>query len=408
MMSLPQLTKPTLFTITLPGCPVTVVAAHIPAAREDDTTKRLASGWGATPQEAFLRCAREVAERLSGQYFGTESVRYTSQAMLGDTAMSPHEIALFDDQQFVTRTTWNLSHAGFNEVPTRWTSTEELEWIATTRRLSSVEQWLPAALCFLGFPAKPCNLPLADSNGLAAGEDIEDAAIRAFFELVERDAVAIWWYNRIARPRIGPSDVEQPLASAYASWCRGRQRDFLLQDLTHDLEIPVASAISCDEKGGRIAIGFGAGPTFAEAVRHAVGELAQCEANVALITARYDHCGDAGMSADAKALFQWTKSANLDAHPYLVGKNPQELPQFPARWNLTRCHELCRRQGLEFLALDLSRVTIGIPVARVVVPGLRPPWSRFAPGRLFDVPVRMGWRTTPLPLDALNPVPIMF
>jgi ribosomal protein S12 methylthiotransferase accessory factor len=43
-------------------------------------------------------------------------------------------------------------------------------------------------------------------------------------------------------------------------------------------------------------------------------------------------------------------------------------------------------------------------VARVVVPGLRHFWRRLAPGRLYDVPVELGWLATPLTEDQLNPV----
>jgi ribosomal protein S12 methylthiotransferase accessory factor len=38
------------------------------------------------------------------------------------------------------------------------------------------------------------------------------------------------------------------------------------------------------------------------------------------------------------------------------------------------------------------------------VPGLRHFWPRFAPGRLYDVPVRLGWIARPLAEDELNPI----
>jgi hypothetical protein len=44
--------------------------------------------------------------------------------------------------------------------------------------------------------------------------------------------------------------------------------------------------------------------------------------------------------------------------------------------------------------------------ARVIVPGLRPHWARFAPGRLYDVPVRSKDLTEPTRYEDLNPVPL--
>jgi hypothetical protein len=44
----------------------------------------------------------------------------------------------------------------------------------------------------------------------------------------------------------------------------------------------------------------------------------------------------------------------------------------------------------------------------VVVPGLRHFWARFAPGRLYGVPVRLGWRERPAAEGELNPVAMFF
>jgi len=62
---------------------------------------------------------------------------------------------------------------------------------------------------------------------------------------------------------------------------------------------------------------------------------------------------------------------------------------------------------MEFLVLDQTRPDIGMPVVRVIVPGLRHFWPRFAPGRLYDVPVRMGHRDRPLAESDLNPAPVI-
>ena len=58
------------------------------------------------------------------------------------------------------------------------------------------------------------------------------------------------------------------------------------------------------------------------------------------------------------------------------------------------------------LILDQTRPDINMPVVKVVVPGLRHFWPRFAPGRLFEVPVELGRLTKPTPYDQLNPIPL--
>jgi hypothetical protein len=66
-----------------------------------------------------------------------------------------------------------------------------------------------------------------------------------------------------------------------------------------------------------------------------------------------------------------------------------------------RLHEL----GHETLVLDHTRPDVGFPTARVIAPGLRHFWARLAPGRLYDVPVSLGWLGRPQREDELNPIP---
>lgn len=74
------------------------------------------------------------------------------------------------------------------------------------------------------------------------------------------------------------------------------------------------------------------------------------------------------------------------------------------RDDVLACQALVERLGLEMLVLDQTRPDIGLPVVKVLVPGLRHFWPRFAPGRLYDVPVQLGWLPRPLPEEELNPI----
>ena len=58
------------------------------------------------------------------------------------------------------------------------------------------------------------------------------------------------------------------------------------------------------------------------------------------------------------------------------------------------------------LVLDQTRADVGLPVVKVIVPGLRHFWARYAPGRLYDVPVQLGWLDQPLRETEFNPIPM--
>jgi len=102
----------------------------------------------------------------------------------------------------------------------------------------------------------------------------------------------------------------------------------------------------------------------------------------------------------------------LSEHPYLApsGSPPEELDssvkfgQLGAHEQAAACVAIAKRAGLDFLVLDQTRADIEVPVVRVIVPGLRHFYRRFAPGRLYDVPVKLGLRDRPTPESELNPI----
>src|ERR1700722_6771256 len=102
----------------------------------------------------------------------------------------------------------------------------------------------------------------ADSNGCAAGNTLEEAILQGFLELVERDAVAIWWYNRLQRAeidldRLGDSYIRD-LRAQFAAMGRG----LWVLDLTSDMDIPVVMAVSHWNEDGQERIEFDAGEHF--------------------------------------------------------------------------------------------------------------------------------------------------
>jgi ribosomal protein S12 methylthiotransferase accessory factor len=101
----------------------------------------------------------------------------------------------------------------------------------------------------------------------------------------------------------------------------------------------------------------------------------------------------------------------VEAYPFLLpARSPMQSPPLGldvpldnAREQVEACVEVARRAGLDFLVLDQTRPDVGVPVVRVLSPGLRHFYKRFAPGRLYDVPVKMGLLDKPLREDQLTP-----
>src|SRR5262249_28077195 len=115
-------------------------------------------------------------------------------------------------------------------------------------------------------------------NGNAAGNSLEEAILQGFLELVERDHVALWWYNRIRRPAVDIESFGEPYLLQLMRYLRQQQRrDLWVLDLTADLQIPVFVALSrrTDGQPEQILSGFGAHFDARIALLRAVTELNQ-------------------------------------------------------------------------------------------------------------------------------------
>jgi ribosomal protein S12 methylthiotransferase accessory factor len=103
----------------------------------------------------------------------------------------------------------------------------------------------------------------------------------------------------------------------------------------------------------------------------------------------------------------------LQEYPFLTPSNqPIILPGSSesqvgvldnTRDQVLACVDIARRAGLDFLVLNQTRPDVEVPVVRVIVPGLRHFYRRFGPGRLYDIPVKLGLRDRPLPESELTP-----
>ena len=108
-----------------------------------------------------------------------------------------------------------------------------------------------------------------------------------------------------------------------------------------------------------------------------------------------------------------------DADLWQLAKNPYLLPsgnpairpdlgsefgRLDTREQVMACVQIAKREGLDFLVLiKLSRIS-RFRSSEDIVPGLRHFYRRFAPGRLFDVPVKLGLLDRQVPESELNPL----
>jgi oxazoline/thiazoline synthase len=369
-------------------------------------------GKGTTAIQAEVSALCEAAERYSGNFHGDEEVVRGSLLSLGEQAIHPNDCQLYAERQYVSRAEWNSEHGTFQYVPEPFDATAELNWTPVWSLTERRHRYLPTGFLYYGAPARPGqNYVHADSNGNAAGSSLEDAVLQGLLELVERDSVAIWWYNRSRVPAVdldafGDSWTDE-LRDVYA----GLNRAVWVLDVTADLGIPSMVAVSrrTDRQPEEIMFGFGAHLDPRVALRRALTELNQ------MMPAVVETTGDGQYDWPDPDLLGWWRHATVANQPYLL-PDPDERPRIPGDYNYAPCQDLSEdvaaiqgkleSLGMEVLVLDQTRPDIGLPVVKVIVPGMRHFWARLGPGRLYDVPVHLGRQAKPTTYEELNPIPM--
>ncbi len=400
-----------LINRSLPECPVHLSAAFPvgtdqpggrflpPAARVE--SGRLASGRGLTPKQARTSTLGEAAQLVSTCRWGDEkTVRARADELSGEVVL-PNDLMQFSERQ-IGRLQADHRQTGYTDgwlVP--FDQQEPIDWVQALSLQDSAPAWIPAAYAYIGGSDLAGGLfCLSDSNGTAAGQSLESAIIAAFLELVERDATGIWWYGCHRKPGLDWKRFDLPIG--LRAWLDVRERTTHLIDLTTDLEIPVCAAISCDSGGKAVAMGFSADFQPIDAVVSAITEMCQMEANLTLIDAIKTQLAPATKR-------NWPLSISLENMPHLRSTNspPSRCwDNSPAPADLTQLLQFAATKGKIFV-LNMTRAELGIPVVRVLIPGLCHYKARFGAKRLFSVPRSLGWKNKPVIEQDLNQLELL-
>jgi ribosomal protein S12 methylthiotransferase accessory factor len=376
-------------------------------------------GKGKTWAQAKAGALCEAIERYSLTYQGDEPYITASLKQLNSDGIHPNACMNFSDTQYRNREEINRTCSKFYAlVPVPFDESLEMNWTPVYSLGHQKFKYLPSCFCYAQYPSEDESTLFSypDSSGCAAGNTLEEAILQGFLELVERDSVALWWYNMLEKPALDLLSFNEPYFLRLIEYYKSLGRGLYVLDLTADLQIPAFAAISYkpgDKKENNkenIIFGFGAHVDARIAVERALIELNQ----ILPITGGdgTDETKGTYLTQD-KIFVDWLDQATLENQPYLAA--PANMPvkkaaDYPPLCkpriydSLDFCLEAAASRGLETLVLDMTRQDVGLPVVKVMIPGMRHFWKRLAPGRLYDVPVKLDLLDIPLKEEETNPV----
>ena len=253
-------------------------------------------------------------------------------------------------------------------------------WIEGADVFSAERMWVPFECVHLDFRApgpQGTGCFLANGTGLAAGNHLLEAVSHGLCEVVERDAFALWEAGQPADRASRQVDLDtvtdpgcRHLLDAYDAAGVG----VVASDLTTDVGLPVFSVTIVDrgaDYARRLpaAMGGGCHPDRAVALSRALTEAAQ--SRLTLIAGSRDDCPPAHYRQVKRAEAIAAHVSRLGCEP---GRSYTDVAHVPASCiDADVAHELDRLKAVgvrQAILVDLTRPELGIPVVRMVVPGM--------------------------------------
>jgi ribosomal protein S12 methylthiotransferase accessory factor len=324
-------------------------------------------GKGATSGQAFVSACLEFVERQSARMSEDDLLVEASYNDVASRARDPRSFALAPG-----------SYDGCGQA---------IDWIWGYSLTKSETVMVPANLVYLPYKGDRSDKLIAwpDSNGLASGNNLEEAILHGLLEVIERDAVVIAEFNRLPQAEImvksAPPEVVDAVESVVGYRYRSRFRT-----VPTDIPIPVISTFLEDTKNPEnCSVAFGCHLDPALALMRSLTEAIQ------LLPPSVNH----RKWFQSESYWRFATEASRKYHfPDMENQDSVDLKS-----TIETCVDVLSTSGSEVIIVDLSDPETPFSTVRVLCNGLQPlvhEGDRRLSQRFFDVPMSLGHRSKPV------------
>ena len=222
------------------------------------------AGKGATKPQAKASAMMESFERYSAELSEEHKQKFVCGVFEGsvDEYLSPNSLILpnllFDPE------------------------TSEMEWIKSTNLKDNRIVLVPANAVYHPYSTEnTVKIFQSNTNGLASGNNIEEAVFHGIMEVVERDAWSIFESKRQQKPEINCENTNNEIIKNLLAMFHEEGIKVKLVDLTADIKITTVAAVSDDtilKDPALLTLGVGTHLDPEVAVIRALTEVAQSRA----------------------------------------------------------------------------------------------------------------------------------
>jgi len=308
------------------------------------------NGKGATIEESRISAIMEGIERYSSEVHDRriEMMSYMEMAGRGRT-LDPKDLILPGDADMDHLLPWVEGYDIANEEPI----------------------FVPAHAVFHPLPQRYRPLFRTTTNGLASGNTLEEAIFHALAEVIERDAWSLVEASRYTGPSV--VDIDDDSLTGMQKKFADARVEVTVKDITSDIGIPTMAAVADDvllRDPTLLTIGIGTHTSARIAVMRALTEVAQSRLTqihgARENTTIADLRKKMGYDRAKRINGYWFKDNGQVAYPDIPSYDSDDFVK-----DIRFAIEALDKRGLDrVIVVDLSREEIGIPVVRVIVPGL--------------------------------------
>jgi YcaO-like protein with predicted kinase domain len=257
----------------------------------------------------------------------------------------------------------------------------QILWIEGRNLMSEDGVWVPYEMVHLDYTlplptGHGCFVP--SSNGLASGNHIYEAMSHGICEVIERDATTLWHLldsDEQEQTRVDLSSVTDPSCRELLEKYRNAGVLVAVWETTSDVGVPAFLCRVLQEAPPpyhdyRPASGMGCHPAREVALSRALTEAAQ--SRLTFISGARDDLWrsdyDSFLDPETHKIWLSYMESNCEGRPFdQIPSHRGETFEDDIAWELDRL----RAVGIDqVVAVDLTKPEFGIPVVRMIIPGL--------------------------------------
>lgn len=254
---------------------------------------------------------------------------------------------------------------------------EKMLWMKGHDLMNDQEVWVPHDLVSTDFSvAHRQNYLISDSNGLSSGNIEVESMIHGICEVIERDALALFFNNPLAyiSRKIIPESIQSPENRALLELIEKANVEFGIWDITSDIGIPTFICKTIDhgeyfESMARPAYGSGTHLDKNIALSRAITEAVQSRATF-ISGSRDDQPLGHYLHSNSASFFEDWKGHIASANTWhMNGIKSIENESFEKDMDylLTALSHVGINQ---VISVDLTKPEVGIPVSKIIIPHL--------------------------------------